>query len=100
MKALVTGARGFVGTHLMAHLQDSGDEAVGIDRSIDDLDILDAPALLELFRDGSIAFDQASPLGDLTVRWVAGDREADVSSIDEFEGAPVPVVAGAQEDES
>lgn len=57
-------------------------------------------ALLELFRDGSIAFDQASPLGDLTVRWVAGDREADVSSIDEFEGAPVPVVAGAQEDES
>jgi len=34
----------------MAHLENSGDTAIGIDRSIDDLDILDAPALLELFR--------------------------------------------------
>ncbi|MFM7068730.1 MAG: GDP-mannose 4,6-dehydratase [Actinomycetes bacterium] len=50
MRALVTGARGFVGTHLMAHLEAAGDDAVGTDRSIDDLDILDAPALLELFR--------------------------------------------------
>ena len=50
MKALVTGARGFVGTHLMAHLEAAGDDAVATDRTIDDLDILDAPALLQLFR--------------------------------------------------
>lgn len=31
MKALVTGAGGFVGPHLMAHLADSGDEVVGLD---------------------------------------------------------------------
>jgi GDP-4-dehydro-6-deoxy-D-mannose reductase len=37
VKALVTGAHGFVGHHLIAHLEDEGDEVVGIDR--DDLDI-------------------------------------------------------------
>ena len=28
-------------------------------------------ALLELFRDRAVAFDQLQPLGDLTVRWTA-----------------------------
>lgn len=31
-------------------------------------------ALLELFRDGLIAFEQLVPLGELTVRWSAGSR--------------------------
>ena len=35
MKALVTGADGFVGRHLLAHLRASGDEAVGVDRECD-----------------------------------------------------------------
>ncbi|GHG52837.1 segregation/condensation protein A [Flavimobilis marinus] len=43
-------------------------------------------ALLELFREGVVAFDQAVPLGDLTVRWTGADDWAgDVT--DEFEGA-------------
>jgi GDP-4-dehydro-6-deoxy-D-mannose reductase len=50
MKALVTGAGGFVGHHLLAHLAESGDEPIGTDRGTDGLDILDAPALLERFR--------------------------------------------------
>ena len=29
-------------------------------------------ALLELFREGAVAFDQVTPLGELTVRWTAG----------------------------
>ena len=29
-------------------------------------------ALLEMFRDKVVAFDQLTPLGDLTVRWIAG----------------------------
>ena len=29
--------------------------------------------LLELFRDGAVAFDQITPLGDLHVRWIGGD---------------------------
>jgi segregation and condensation protein A len=49
-------------------------------------------ALLELFRENAVAFDQMSPLGELTVRWTGADDldvEADVH-IDEFEGVPEP----------
>jgi len=50
MKALITGAGGFVGHHLERHLLDAGDEVIATDRSTDGLDILDAAALLDLFR--------------------------------------------------
>jgi segregation and condensation protein A len=43
-------------------------------------------SLLELFREGAVAFDQMSPLGELTVRWSGADEED--FEIDEFEGAP------------
>lgn len=43
-------------------------------------------ALLELFREGVVAFDQASPLGDLHLRWTGSDEgEIDVSA--EFDEA-------------
>jgi segregation and condensation protein A len=46
-------------------------------------------SLLELFREGAVAFDQVSPLGELTVRWTGSD-DADAEDLiqDEFEGAP------------
>ena len=46
-------------------------------------------SLLELFREGAVAFDQVTPLGELTVRWT-GDDETDVEDLvtDEFDGAP------------
>lgn len=50
MRALVTGAGGFVGHHLLNHLEDQGDEVIGIDRSTDGLDVLDAPALQDALR--------------------------------------------------
>jgi GDP-4-dehydro-6-deoxy-D-mannose reductase len=50
MRALITGAGGFVGDHLARHLRRCGDELTLTDRSQDGLDILDAPALLERFR--------------------------------------------------
>ncbi|MDM7831105.1 segregation and condensation protein A [Cellulomonas edaphi] len=41
-------------------------------------------ALLELFREGAVAFDQVSPLGELNVRWTgAEDGEVEVS--DDFD---------------
>jgi segregation and condensation protein A len=45
-------------------------------------------ALLELFREGAIAFEQLTPLGELTVRWTGtDDGELDIS--DEFD-VPLP----------
>jgi len=41
-------------------------------------------ALLELFRDGAVAFEQLTPLGELTVRWTGGD-EQDWMISDEFD---------------
>lgn len=41
-------------------------------------------ALLELFREGAVAFDQVQPLGDLTVRWTGTD-EGDLDVHDEFD---------------
>ena len=43
-------------------------------------------ALLELFRDGAVAFEQVTPLGELTVRWTGAD-EGDVEVSDEFDEA-------------
>lgn len=50
MKALITGAGGFVGHHLVRHLEEAGDDVSATDRSTDGCDILDAPALLAVFR--------------------------------------------------
>ncbi len=41
-------------------------------------------ALLELFREGVLAFEQAVPLGELTVRW-SGSDEGDIDVGDEFD---------------
>ncbi|QZY30585.1 segregation and condensation protein A [Nocardioides coralli] len=51
-------------------------------------------SLLELFREGAVAFDQLSPLGELTVRWT-GNHDDDFE-IDEFEGAPPDGAAPAE----
>lgn len=99
MRALITGAGGFVGAHLQRHLSDSGDEVLTTDRSTDGLDILDAPALLDRFRrdrpevvyhlagasdvGGSWRTPQATfranAEGTLNVLWAA--READVARV-------------------
>jgi segregation and condensation protein A len=43
--------------------------------------------LLELYREGSVAFDQAAPLAELRVRWIGPDEDGEVSiDIDEEYG--------------
>lgn len=44
-------------------------------------------ALLELYREGLVGFEQVQPLGDLTVRWTGGDEPTELS-VDEYLGAP------------
>jgi segregation and condensation protein A len=41
-------------------------------------------ALLELFRGAAVAFEQLTPLGELTIRWTGGDA-GDVEISDEFD---------------
>jgi segregation and condensation protein A len=46
-------------------------------------------AVLELFREGAVAFEQAAPLAELTVRWTgAEDHVMQVSDFDEAPAAP------------
>ncbi len=44
-------------------------------------------SLLELFREGVVAFEQATPLGDLHLRWTGTD-EGDIDVGDEFDAPP------------
>jgi GDP-4-dehydro-6-deoxy-D-mannose reductase len=47
VKALVTGADGFVGRHLLEHLRANGDDVVGVDREHDVTDAASVLALME-----------------------------------------------------
>jgi len=42
-------------------------------------------ALLELYRERAVAFEQLTPLGELTVRWTGDDAAADLAVGDEFD---------------
>jgi GDP-4-dehydro-6-deoxy-D-mannose reductase len=69
MKALVTGAAGFVGKHLCRHLQAEGDEVVGIDREHGP-DLLDPEGMVERF--GAVRPDAVYHLGgwsDVGASW-------------------------------
>jgi segregation and condensation protein A len=46
-------------------------------------------ALLELYREGMVGFEQIQPLGELTVRWTGSDDASAVLDIDEY-GDPAP----------
>jgi len=51
VRALITGASGFVGRHLARHLEDLGDDVIGTDRSDGGPDLLDAEGLEKLLVD-------------------------------------------------
>jgi segregation and condensation protein A len=46
-------------------------------------------ALLEMFRDRAVSFDQLSPLGDLTVHWSADGKHWSTENLsEEYEEQP------------
>lgn len=63
---------------------DAGDPVVVVVRFL---------ALLELFREGAVAFDQVVPLGELTVRWTGSD-EGEIAVSDDFDRQDGPAPDG------
>ena len=59
-------------------------------------------ALLELYREGAVAFDQMTPLGELHIRWTgAGEGDADAvlaADVEEYDGVPQDRGAAAAPD--
>ena len=51
-------------------------------------------ALLELYREGLVGFEQEQPLGELTVRWTGGEDAGGELDIDEYAGAPTTETTG------
>jgi segregation and condensation protein A len=51
-------------------------------------------ALLELYREGLVIFDQVDPLGELTVRWIGDPDGSTDFEIDEYAGSPAEVDDG------
>ena len=47
-------------------------------------------ALLELYREGLVEFEQPVSLDELTVRWVGGEADEAELDIDDYEGTPQP----------
>lgn len=54
MRALVTGANGFVGRHLCGHLRTSGDEVLGVDRECDVTNVASVERAFNDFQPDSI----------------------------------------------
>jgi segregation and condensation protein A len=54
-------------------------------------------ALLELYRENLVGFEQVQALGELSVRWTGGDASGDLD-VDEYAGAPQPAAAKEQEE--
>jgi segregation and condensation protein A len=56
-------------------------------------------ALLELFREQAVAFEQLTPLGELTIRWT-GSASGDLEISDEFDSAAEPSTPAASDAEA
>ena len=49
-------------------------------------------ALLELFREGAVSFEQVTPLGELSIRWTGSD-DSDITIVDEYDESRQPADA-------
>ena len=85
MKVVLTGATGFIGSHILAELKEHGHGVVALGR--DDVDLYDRPAVVRLLSDADAAIHTASP-GDET----SADLDAAVAdaAIEAFTGTGKP----------
>jgi len=85
MKVALTGATGFIGSHVLTELQQHGHEVTALRR--DSVDLFDRAAVASVLRDADAAIHTASP-GDAT----SADLDAAVAgaAIDAFAGTGKP----------
>jgi GDP-4-dehydro-6-deoxy-D-mannose reductase len=84
MRALVIGASGFVGGHLVDHLTDAGDDVDGIDRASGGPDICDVDAIAARVRDaGADVVYHLAGQSDVGLSWtdVLGTYRANVEGL-------------------
>jgi segregation and condensation protein A len=87
---LVERLRHFGGSTFRALVADAPDTATKVARFL---------ALLELFREQVVGFEQLTPLGELHIRWI-GTEDGEVVVHDEFDEAPaIPAQQGASAQE-
>ena len=53
-------------------------------------------ALLELYREGLVEFEQPVSLDELTVRWIGGDAPDTGLDLDDYEGNPAAAAEAAK----
>src|SRR3954465_6907603 len=85
MKVALTGAPGFIGSHILSELEAHGHEVTALGR--DDVDLYDRPAVVDLLREVDAAIHTASP-GDETSANL--DAAAADAAIEAFAGTGKP----------
>ena len=87
MKVVLTGATGFIGSHVLTELREHGHEVIPLVR--DEVDLYDRPAVVRILRDADAAIHTASP-GDET----SADLDSAVvdAAIEAFDGTGKPFI--------
>jgi nucleoside-diphosphate-sugar epimerase len=85
MKVVLTGATGFIGSHIRTELEDHGHEVAALGR--DDLDLYDRRAVVDVLRDVDAAIHTASPGDETSANLDAAVADA---AIEAFAGTGKP----------
>src|SRR3954454_4331300 len=87
MKVALTGATGFIGSHVLTELEEYGHEVVALVR--DDIDLYDRPAVVSALRGADGAIHTASPGDETSANLDAAVADA---AIEAFGGTGKPYI--------
>src|SRR3954454_14499684 len=79
MKVALTGATGFIGSHILSELEAHGHEVTALGR--DDVDLYDRPAVVDLLREVDAAIHTASPGDETSANLDAAVADAGIEAL-------------------